>query len=134
MHTLATQFLTAKLYAHRAHHLVSGPTFFADHEFLGDLYDAYDAAYDDLVEQMIGLGEKPDIIAITGSAYNAFAKAKLDTKPEQFFKTLLNMERQIQASIKRLVPGATDGTANLLQGLAQDSEKRANYKMQQRVS
>ena len=134
MHTLATQFLTAKLYAHRAHHLVSGPTFFADHAFLGDLYNAYDAAYDDLIEQMIGLGVSPTSSPSRALLITLSQKAKLDTKPEQFFKTLINMERQIQASIKRLVPGATDGTANLLQGLAQDSEKRANYKMQQRVS
>lgn len=37
-------------------------------------------------------------------------------------------------TIKKAVPGATDGTANLLQGLSDESEMRANYKMQQRVS
>lgn len=132
MHTLATQFLTAKLYAHRAHHLVSGPTFFADHAFLGDLYSTYDSAYDDLIERMIGLGEKPDIIAITTAAIERFQKGRMDTKPDQFFKTLLNMERQILETIKKAVPGATDGTANLLQGLADESEARG-YKLQQRV-
>lgn len=132
MHTLATQFLTAKLYAHRAHHLVSGPTFFADHAFLGDLYSTYDSAYDDLIERMIGLGEKLDIIAITTAAIERFQKGRMDTKPDQFFKTLLNMERQILETIKKAVPGATDGTANLLQGLADESEARG-YKLQQRV-
>ncbi len=132
MHTLATQYRAAQLYAHRAHNLVSGPTFFADHTFLGDLYDTYADAYDSLIERLIGLGTPPNIITITEAATTAFSKARLDTKPDQFFKSLLNMEYGFQRQIKKLVPEASDGTANLLQGLADESEARC-YKIKQRI-
>ena len=35
-----------QFYTHNAHNLLRGPTFFQDHEFLGELYPAYEVDYD----------------------------------------------------------------------------------------
>ena len=131
MKDLATLYRAAQFYAHAAHNLASGPTFFEDHEYLGELYGAYESAYDDLIERMIGLGVNVDISAVNKAAVNSAFHHEAESTDE-CFAYLLDMEDEICDQIKVLVPKSTDGTQNLLQGLADDSEKR-QYKLGQRL-
>lgn len=132
MHSLATLFRAAQLYTHFAHNTIKGPTFFADHPFLGELYTQYEGFYDDTVERMIGLGEKPDIAKITEQACALSCKAMGDKDADMFFKRIAATNKQIQAEIAKDVKGASDGVQNLLQGMADELEK-INYRVGQRL-
>ena len=65
MKDLAIYYRCAQFYSHAAHNLAFGDEFFQDHEYLGELYGAYETAYDDIIERMIGLGKSPDPMTIT---------------------------------------------------------------------
>lgn len=132
MHTLASIYRAAQLYAHFAHNTVKGPNFFADHEFLGELYSVYETAYDAIIEREIGLGKEVSISDITKNAYHLFASVAKDADTQTFFKRLLATEKQICIQIAKDMSGKSDGTQNLLQGLADDAEKR-QYQLKQRI-
>ena len=131
---LITLFRQAYLLAHHAHHSASGPTFFADHEFLGTLYSTYEAAYDSLVERSIGLGSPVNEILVNKEAVAAYADCARECKTtDQWLTELKTLESAIRKAVKSLMPDATDGAQNLLQGLADDSEART-YKLTQRLA
>lgn len=132
MKELSTLYRSAQFYAHMAHNIAKGQTFFQDHEFLGELYGTYESAYDDLIERMIGLGFSPDISGITVEAATMVADHDSSQSTQSCFSYILGMERSFCDEIKRIMPKNTVGTQNLLQGLADDSEKR-QYKIQQRL-
>lgn len=133
MKTLATLFLAARLYAHRAHNLVSDESFFADHDFLGGLYEAYDSAYDAVIERMIGLGQEVQFFSISKEAQAAFDRIGREDKDcEAFFRRLLSIESGIRRQIETENKGASLGTQNLLQDMADQSEMRT-YKLKQRA-
>lgn len=125
---LATLLRSTHFLAHRGHLLTHGDTFYQDHKALAGLYEEYFDAYDDVVERMIGLGEDVDVAKITAEAANM---DKL-LKQSDWFKTLLKREEMIQKECKTAMEGATEGTKNLLAGLADQSEMRA-YKLRQRT-
>lgn len=129
MQSLAALFRALHLYAHEAHHSCKGPTFFADHGFLEELYEAYLDAYDLVVERLLGLG-LPDFSEKEASR-QAFERYESMTSKE-WFPALLSHERMLQKEIAAANEGATLGTQNLLQGLADESEARC-YKIQQRI-
>mgnify|MGYP003353200251 CR=1 FL=1 len=128
---LATQYRALQFYAHMAHNLTSGPTFFQDHEFFGELYPAYESAYDGLIERVIGLGGNPDIAETNITAANVLKIAN-DKNAQEFFARILASEKGIQGMIDEAIKTQTQGTQNFLQGLADDSEVRV-YKIQQRL-
>lgn len=130
MKKLASLYRAAQLVAHAKHNLVSGISFFADHEFLAEAYAAYESAYDDVVERMIGLGDSVDIPAITEDA-TKMAMMPMKESTNQWSTTLLKLEEGIRKEIDSAIRNTSNGTQNLLQGLADDSEKRS-YKLQQR--
>lgn len=123
MKTIATYFRGLQLFAHNAHNLAKGPTFLEDHEFFGSLYGTYESAYDSVVERMIGLGEEVDLAAITKEACAIAGSKKIGTN-EDSYKVILATEKVLREEISKVVKSASDGTQNLLQGLADDSEKR----------
>lgn len=133
MHSIAIHLRSMQLFAHRAHNDITGPTSFQDHEFLGELYPAYEAEYDSVAERMIGLGEKPDLASITVDAAKMSAMYPNVSKPKDILEFLLRCEVNLCKLIKADVPKATDGTQNLLQGIADNSESR-QYKMRQRLA
>lgn len=127
MQDLAVTFRAAQLIAHQMHHEAHGQSFFADHEFLGELYGEYEEAYDGVIERMIGLGQKPsfgdiniDSAAMANEEYSA-----------EFWSTLLDIEKRIRTESDKAQKGATSGTVNFLQGLNDESEQRT-YKIGQR--
>lgn len=134
MINLAVAYRGAQLLAHAGHNLVSGPTFFSDHEYLGDLYGAYETAYDGLVEKVIGLGGAIDIPAVTtkacaiGASFNPQGKSA-----NEIFQAVLTLEKQFCVLIaSALASGCTNGVQNFLQGLCDESEAR-QYKIGQRL-
>ena len=130
MKTLVTHFRYLQLLAHNGHNEAKGATFFADHAFLGDLYPAYEEAYDALIERLIGSGEKLDLAAI---AAEAAGKLEGEKNTEAYLVAILDGEREVQKQIETLAKGdVTQGTLNLLAGLADESEVRA-YKLRQRL-
>jgi DNA-binding ferritin-like protein len=132
MHNLATLFRAAQLTAHEKHNIVQGPTFFEDHKFLGKLYPEYETAYDGIIERMIGLGESPDISGGNIKAAD-LAKWLCDLEPlDKWPKIFLEVEARIQKEVDECCKGASSGTINFLQGLADQSEQRT-YKLGQRA-
>lgn len=133
MDKLAQTFRTAQLVAHNFHNLTKGVSFFADHEFFGDLYGTYEEAYDSIVERDIGLGEAIDLCAINAAAGTACGNYDgSDMAADEMCAVLLGLERQIQAECAQFTKGASIGTANLLADLADKSEMRV-YKLRQRI-
>lgn len=130
LYELALQFRFLQLYAHNAHNLVSGEAFFADHEFLGGLYPAYEAAYDATVERMIGLRMPLNLARLQAQAGEMVGKATGNA----WFGSLLHGESVIQDIVEKCFEedDYTQGTLNLLAQFADDSEVRT-YKIQQRL-
>jgi len=134
MDSLITQLRALQFLAHRAHNVIKGPTFFEDHEFLGELYPAYESAYDSAVERVIGLGnEKLNLPKINIAAAEMSNIMPNETKPEPFFRVILKGEKDLCSMIDEAVKKASQGTQNLLQGIADDAEKR-QYQLKQRLS
>jgi DNA-binding ferritin-like protein len=121
-----------QLFAHAAHNMASGPTFFADHAHLGGLYEAYEEAYDGVVERMIGLGEKPDLCDINKKAAELAGKCGDCCPQQKAFETLVEMEAEMREKCREDQKGQSIGTVNFLQGLADASEQRS-YLLGQRV-
>lgn len=130
MQDIATTLRTLQLYAHNAHNLSKGATFLADHPFLGDLYESYEEEYDSVVERAIGEDLGIDLLKLQLEASRG-AKAKI-VDAEDAFTTILTMEKELCGLIAKAVDGASDGTQNLLQGIADNSLTR-QYKIQQRL-
>lgn len=128
MQELAIILRAAQLVAHQMHNEASGESFFADHEFLGELYPAYEEAYDGVIERMIGLGMKPDIAGITIDAATT-ANERYSTN---YWQALLGIEKEIRKQSDTYQKGASSGTVNFLQGLNDESEQRT-YKIGQRA-
>jgi len=131
--TLATLFRAMQLVAHAAHNLVKGPTFFSDHEYLGELYPAYEEAYDSLIERSIGLKMPINIQQITTEACRIFGQSKItgDAKADLTIIDRLEVMTRKEIAVQ-MKANPSDGVQNLLQGLADDSEARS-YKIGQRV-
>lgn len=135
MESLASLLRAYQLYAHNAHNLCKGSLFFADHEFLGELYSQAEGHYDSVVERAIGLGQPIDLIKVQMDAV-----VTIKDKPQQvnenkvYFQTLLDMCGGVYSAIDALCksPGLSEGTKNLLQGIA-DQHEMIKYKLKQRI-
>lgn len=133
MHNLAILFRAAQFTAHEKHNIVHGATFFQDHSYLGDLYGTYENAYDEIIERMIGLGEPPKISDGNIQAAD-LAKWFCDLESLDYWPNIfLEIERRIQKEVDVCCKGASSGTINFLQGLADASEQRM-YKLNQRAN
>jgi DNA-binding ferritin-like protein len=123
MKPIATLLRALQLYAHNAHNMASGCNFLQDHEFFGQLYPAYEAEYDSVVERMIGMDMELDLPALNCDACDIVSKAKTGDCCTNF-KVLLATEKSLCAEIKKTVGSCSTGTQNLLQGIADNSEMR----------
>lgn len=133
LYEIALQFRSMQLYAHCAHNLCDGITFFSDHEFFGSTYEAYEGAYDAAVERMIGLGMKLDIFKLQMSAAELIAQSRMRDNSDAFTH-LLTAEEVIGKLVEKCIAEGeySQGTVNLLAQFADDSEVR-RYKIQQRL-
>lgn len=129
LHGIAASLRAAQLYAHNAHNLAIGDSFFADHEFLGELYGAYESSYDRLVELIIGERLPIDLQAIAHDAMRI-----VDSAPDYPFPSLLQLEKHLQQEIDAAASGETDqGVLQVLGSIAEESKSRA-YKLGQRCN
>lgn len=124
----------AQLYTHNAHNLVQGPTFFEDHEVLGGLYPKYEAAYDSVVERMIGLGQTPDLTEVQVGAVEVMRKLAQSSDPTHCFRVILQVEDMLCRKVEACLASHpySEGTKQLLGTLADESEAR-QYQLKQRV-
>lgn len=131
---LAMLFLAARQLAHNAHHLVTGVAFHEDHEFFGELYGVYLAAYDGLVERMLGLKQKVDLVSIAADAAAKVKALKDGDKDDTtfFYRRLAATEENLREAIKLVYNDASIGTQNMLAALADESEVRS-YKIGRRL-
>lgn len=126
---LVTQLRQMQFYAHICHNTLGGETFFQDHSFLGDLYSAYEDAYDAVVERMIGTEEEINLLKIHADAVKNLEEPG---GYKEAFKQILKFEETLCATIEQIAPKCSQGTMQLLGGFADDSEMR-QYKLKQRL-
>lgn len=135
MKNVAILLRALQFYAHSAHNLAKGSTFFEDHEFFGELYPAYESDYDSVVERMIGLeglNGDADVCDILKKACE-IATEKNCQPSETAFATILATEKNLCREIDSAMMGASNGTQNLLQDIADRSEQR-QYKLARKLS
>ena len=133
---LAALFRYLQLFTHAAHHLTLGTAFLADHPWLGEIYDEFSEAHDKCVERMLGLGLEVDLKTITAEAARMYAESGIvdGTFDPGMFSTILEGDRQARDLIEQIfgAEGFTQGTLNMVAGLADESEVRA-YKLTRRL-
>lgn len=128
---LATLLRAGQVYAHHAHNTCNGPQFFSDHEFLGEVYAAYENDYDAVIERHIGLGgEKPDSYEIMRDALDL-----LDSLSEDCFASLGIIDKSICNMCSELCnqKGTSEGTSQLVGEICNQAEMRM-YKLRQRLA
>jgi DNA-binding ferritin-like protein len=134
--TIAVQFRYLQLYAHIAHNISHGSTFYQDHDVFGDLYGKYEEEYDMVVEHMIGLGVDFCLFEVTDRVNTVLQENKPDDVfNELFFQNILSGELLIQGLVKECNDHQQDytvGTINMLAQMSEDSENRC-YRIQQRI-
>lgn len=133
MTKLAAQLRHMQLYAHNAHNLCKGDTFYSDHGELGGLYGTYEGGYDDIVERTIGLGQSIDLIAVQKDALKMLEEKGTPSSFNDAFTTILGCEKELCKLLAEANEGASLGTQDLLQGMCNESEVR-QYKLQQRLN
>lgn len=128
---LAKVFRAAQIVAHDAHNNVSGPSFFADHDFLGELYGTYEDAYDSLVERYIGLTGQP----VNGVS---LAKEALELAPDSNVEAIWDILSMFERTVCKVCyafcekEGVSEGTKQLVGELCNQAEMR-QYKLKQRM-
>lgn len=126
---LAICFRVLNIYAHQAHHITKGQTFFQDHSFFSDLYNFADDKYDSLIERYIGTEKKnPDLNAIMKET-----SAALEQEGVDLLKACLDIISYLIDEIEKCKsPDYSQGTLNMLYGIADELEV-FSYKLQQRL-
>ena len=136
MKELAIALRAAQFVAHSCHQLIAGPTFFEDHEFLGEVYTNFESEYDSVIERMIGLGKKVDPSEVTTRAAHRAASIASELGTVGVAASMLGAVQKCNAVVKAEAESccseASDGTENLLQTIADNCEMR-EYKLKQRL-
>jgi len=127
---LASHFRAMQLLAHNAHNLISGPSFFSDHDFFGALYGEYEAAYDRVIELLIGNGEKPDLVVLQTEAVGKLSSLS----QEDHFKAVLAAEEQLQSAIEEFAKTNPSQAALNMAGDLGETSKVRIYKIRQRLA
>lgn len=130
---LATHLRHMQFYTHNAHNMCKGDTFFTDHPELGGLYGTYEDEYDGVVERLIGLGKAPDLLQVQKDAVAMLDSAGTPSGFNDAFSTILGYEEELCKLLDEANEGASLGTQNFVQGIADTSEVR-QYKLKQRLS
>lgn len=134
MKEIATFLRFKQLLAHCMHNTISGPTFFADHDFLGDFYEQAAKQYDSVIERLIGSGETIDIIAIQTKAANLLNSVSTlnINNPQTCFAELLKVENELSSEIDQAAKSVSQGTMQLLGDIANEAQINI-YKLKQRL-
>lgn len=135
MKELAILLRKLQLFSHNAHNLVQGEDFLQFHALLGELYPAYEADYDDVIERIIGLygTESVDLLSIQVNAVQKLQEYPINPSDAiGMFKVIEHCEKEIQDYVGKLCknPSVTEGTKQLIGDIANKSEMRS-YKLKQ---
>ena len=121
----------SQLYQH-AHWKCKGDNFFGDHLLFERLYGETNGEIDAVAEKIIGLSSDPELINPDSDSTTTAKLLKEMANDDMDFATqAVNAEKGLLALIKALLPEATDGLSNLLEGIA-DLHEGHVYLLQQR--
>lgn len=112
------------------HWTVSGATSMQDHQMLGGLYEACDGFFDSVAERVVGLGGLAPTVAEHLKYVYACAKRDGDVASMQGVGEMVVRTAQ-ELNQVAACEGLSEGTKNLLAGIADELEKQA-YFFQQR--
>ena len=129
---VAAAWLLHSIYRH-CHNHIEGPTFLADHPWLGEKYDALGDAYDDLVEDTKASQITLNLPLIDLEAAQRAMKLGPFNDATTDFKLLVTLEGEFRIALADLIKLGDAETGNLAIGLSQDSKKRASYLIRQRL-
>jgi DNA-binding ferritin-like protein len=128
---LICEFRYASLVSQHLHWTVSGPTSIQDHGMLGDLYKLFDGFVDDLAERVTGLGgTAPTPMEQMKYAYACAKKAGDVNSMSGACALLCQMVEEANGVAGQ--GSFSEGTKNLLAGIADQLEQKA-YFFKQRV-
>ena len=135
MKQLAILLRSAQLAAQNAHNGMKGETFAPDHALAGDAYGQLTEAYDSVVERGIGLGvlDETDLEEIQEEAVSAMSKLPADNDGK--LRAIAANDRDICERIEELCKSGklTEGTRDLLAGIANACEHRMGYLISRRL-
>jgi DNA-binding ferritin-like protein len=140
-HSLASVAVTLRavyLMHQAAHWQTKGPSFVGDHKLFGDLYSATLDEIDMVSERAVGLGDPLLVCPLKTSQLalellEAFGRECDVPEPDKLVQLSLEAERALLQVIASAMKGdMTDGTQNLLQGVADKHETHV-YLLQQRL-
>jgi DNA-binding ferritin-like protein len=126
-----------QMFYHSCHNFVKGPSFFADHEFFGEVYASAEADYDAVVERMIGTGhgallEPAKLLHDVATMLESYST--IDKSVDDMFKDSLLVEiflfNSIDSFLKEVNP--SEGIKQLLGEMMNQCEMRI-YKIKQRI-
>lgn len=133
---------------HHAHVNVSGGNYYGDHLLLQRLYQEISSIdeIDGLMERLKGLFPTQsvrmgDVLDLIDQEYEIISGIDAVGDNKQKFQALLRLEMRLQSVLTKVIQAledgsiignGTDGTVNLLQGIA-DSHQTAVYLIQQRI-
>jgi DNA-binding ferritin-like protein len=135
MNELAVSFRTLQFFAHNCHNLAKMVAFFADHDYLGDLYSKYESEYDSIVERMIGKNMPIDLVETQSQAADRLKMLPAVFKDNgEMFGTILSLEKELCQKIEQFLAKnkVSQGILQLLGEQVNQSEMR-QYKLQQRI-
>mgnify|MGYP001605842147 CR=1 FL=1 len=111
MEEVAKTLRFMQFYAHEAHNLCSGDTFFSDHDHLGGLYSAYEGEYDSVIERMVGLEIKVDIAKVNANPADVDnAIARMIVNINTIYNSLTIIRQQCESGVYFTRVSAADKT------------------------
>lgn len=132
MKELAVLLRALQLYAHNCHNLVSGPTFFQDHEFLGEIYSSAEGDYDSVIERMLGKKMDLDLVRVQVEAAVKLKGLPL-TSAQEMFMTIAQLSDAIKQQINVVISEPISEGMKQLVGEIYNQLEIKDYKLGQRL-
>jgi DNA-binding ferritin-like protein len=132
---LVAQLRMMQIVSQAMHHNVKGALFFADHDALGDFYEALQGEYDRAAEKYVSLYGSYDIGQVMQMVMSSMQGMPSQVKEnKEFFTYLLGKEKEVCSMVDMLVKqgGYSEGCKNLLADICTVSEGR-QYLIKQRI-
>jgi len=132
---LVAQLRMMQIVSQAMHHNVKGALFFADHDALGDFYEALQGEYDRAAEKYVSLYGSYDISQVMQIVMSSMQGMPSQVKEnKEFFTYLLGKEKEVCSMVDMLVKqgGYSEGCKNMLADICTLSEAR-QYLIKQRI-
>jgi len=134
---LVVLFRAMQMFSHSAHLMCARTVFFQDHEFFGEVYGLAEGYFDKVSERMIGLGQEEQLKlqTVMASVCQKLASAPccgVKENKEYYTFLLSQAEEACKLCDQICKAGASEGTKNLIAGIADDMEV-LKYKISRRL-